>query len=130
MSGIYTFCGAAVCLACIGAVLKRLKPDFLPVYSACCAVVCGAYLFTLIAPIDEYAKELTQSTVLPQFFSLLLTAVGISLLCGAASEICRACGENGLASGVESAGKALIMLLSLPVVRYLLKAALQFIGQG
>ncbi len=128
MNGIYTFCGVAVCLACFGVVIKQLKSDYLPLYSAACALVCGAYLITLITPIVKYVEELVQSTVLPQFFSLLLKALGVSLLCGAAADICRACGENTLASGVESAGKALIMLLSLPVVSYLLEAAVQLMG--
>lgn len=125
MNGIYAFCGVAVCLACIGAVIKQLKQDWLPIYSATCAVVCGAYVFTLVMPVVKYVSELTADTVLPRFFSLLIKAVGVSLLCGAASDICRACGENSLASAVEGAGRALMVLLSLPVVGYLLEAAVQ-----
>lgn len=125
MNGIYAFCGVAVCLACIGAVIKQLKQDWLPIYSAACAVVCGAYVFTLVTPVVKYVSELTADTVLPRFFSLLIKTVGVSLLCGAASDICRACGENSLASAVEGAGRALMVLLSLPVVGYLLEAAVQ-----
>lgn len=128
MNGIYAFCGAAVCLACFGVVLKQLKPDFLPVYSAACAVVCGAYLLSVAAPVVKYVSQLVQSTALPQFFSLLLKALGVSLLCGAAADICRACGETTLAGGVESAGKAIIILLSLPVVSYLLESAVALMG--
>lgn len=128
MNGIFTFCGLAVCLACFGVVIKQLKPDYLPVYSAACAVVCFAYLLTLITPIVKYAAGLMENTVLPQFFSLLLKALGVSLLCGAAADICRACGEGALASGVESAGKALIVLLSLPVIGYLLESAVGLMG--
>lgn len=128
LGGICGFCGVAVCLACIGAVLKHLKPDFLPAYSACCAIFCGAYLVALAAPAARYVKGLAENTALPKFFALLLKAVGVSLLCGVAADICRACGESALASGVESAGKALIVLLSLPVVSYLLEAALQLAG--
>lgn len=125
MSGIYAFCGAVVCLACIGAVIRQLKQDWLPIYSAACAVVCGVYLFTLVTPVVKYVSELAADTVLPRFFSLLIKSVGVSLLCGAASDICRACGETSLASAVESAGRALMVLLSLPVVGYLLEAAVQ-----
>ncbi len=128
MNSLYTFCGVAVCLACFGVVLKQLKPDFLPIYSAACAVVCGGYLFALVSPIVKYVTELTENTALPQFFTLLIKALGVSLLCGAASDICRACGEATLASGVESAGRALIVLLSLPVVSYLLETAVGLIG--
>lgn len=128
MSGIYGFCGVAVCLACIGAVIRQLKQDWLPIYSAACAAVCGAYLFTLVTPVVKYVSELAADTVLPRFFSLLIKTVGVSLLCGVASDICRACGENSLASAVESAGKALMVLLSLPVVSYILESAVQLMN--
>lgn len=125
MNGLYTFIGMAVCFACIGAVLKQLKPDLFTVYSACVAVVTGGYLISLLAPVVDYVKQLTDQTALPAFFGLLYKAVGVSLLCGVGAELCRACGESTLAAGVESVGKAAILLLSLPVVRYLLEAAVQ-----
>lgn len=125
MNGIYSFLGVSVCLSCLGAVLKQLKPAFFPFYSVACTVVCGGYIISLLAPVAAYVKQLTESTALPAFFSTLFKAVGVSLLCSAVSEICKACGETGLAGGVESAGKAVILLLSLPVVKYLLEAATQ-----
>lgn len=125
MNGIYSFCGVAVCLACIGAVIKQLKADYLPIYAVACSVVCGAYLLALVTPIVKYVTDLMENALLPQFFTLLIKSVGVALLCGAAADLCRACGENGLAAGVESAGKLVILLISLPVVGYLLEAALQ-----
>lgn len=124
MNGIYSFLGVAVCLACMGAVLKQLKPAAFPFYAVACTLVCGGYLISVLSPVTAYIKQLTEATALPSFFSLLFKAVGVSLLCSLASEICKGCGETGLASGVESAGKAVILLLSLPVVKYLLDSAL------
>lgn len=123
MNGIYAFCGAAVCLACFAAVVKQLKPDIFPLYAAACALGCGAYLLTLVTPVVKYISKLSESAAVPGFLSLLIKALGVSLICGAAADICRACGESSLASGVESAGRALIVLLSLPVVGYILETA-------
>lgn len=123
MKGLYSFLGVAVCLACLGAVIKQLKPAFFTVYSVAALVVCFGYLAVLFAPVADYIKELTASTDVPQFFSLLFKAVGVSFLCSIASELCKACGETSLAGAVESAGKIVIMLLSLPVLKYLLEAA-------
>ncbi|MBQ3081313.1 MAG: hypothetical protein IJC49_02555 [Clostridia bacterium] len=125
MNGIYAFLGVSLCLACLGAVLRQLKPTVFPFYTVGCVVICGAYLLSLLAPLISYVKELTESTAIPSFFALLFKAVGVSLLCSVASEICSACGETSLAKGVESAGKAVILILSLPVVKYLLESALQ-----
>lgn len=125
MNGIYSFLGICMCLACLGAVLRQLKPSFFPFYTVGCVVLCGVYLVSLLTPVVSYVRELTESTALPSFFGVLFKAVGVSLLSTAASEICTACGENSLAKGVEGAGKAVILLLSLPVVKYLLESALQ-----
>lgn len=125
MNGIYTFCGVAVCLACFSAVIKQLKADYLPIYTAACSVVCGAYLVSLVSPVIKYVTSLMENALLPQFFALLLKSVGVAVLCGVAADVCRACGENAIASGVEGAGKVVIVLISLPVVSYLLEAALQ-----
>lgn len=123
MNGIVGFCGAAVCFACLGVVLKQLRPDFLPVFVAVSGLAVTAYVLSLLAPVGELVSTLSSFYALPEYFSLLIKAVGISLLCGAAADICRDLGENTLAGGVESGGKAAIILLSLPVVEYLLKAA-------
>jgi len=123
MKGLYSFLGVTVCLACLGAVIKQLKPAFFTVYSLAAVLVCFGYLAVLFAPVADYIKELTVSTGMPEFFSLLFKAVGVSFLCSVAAELCRACGEASLAGTVESAGRIVIMLLSLPVLKYLLEAA-------
>ncbi len=124
MSALYTFIGLALCFACLGAVIKQLKPSVFSVYAAACVVICGAYLVNLLTPVFSFVKELTENSLMPQFFTLLYKAVGISLISTAASEICKSMGEDTLARGVESAGKGVILLLSLPVVRYLLDFAI------
>ena len=53
----------------------------------------------------------------------MLKALAISFCCRMSAEICRDCGEASLASRVEAAGKAGIVLLSLPIVKQLLEIA-------
>ena len=48
-------------------------------------------------------------------------------ICG---EICRSCGENAAAAGVELGGKAEILLLSLPLIRKILSVAGELFGLG
>lgn len=123
MKGLYSFLGAAVCMASLGAVIKQLKSSILPVYSVAVAVVCTAYGASLITPVISYIKGLTEATGMPAFFGLLFKAVGVSFLCSVAAELCRACGETGLAGTVESVGRLVILLLSLPVLKFLLDGA-------
>lgn len=129
MSGVASLCGAALCFACIGVVIKQLKPDFLPVFIACSGLVCFGYLAYTLLPVGEFIKAMGVAAGYGQYFSLLLKAVGISLVCGVAADICRDFGEGSLANGVENAGKGAIILLSLPVAEYLLELAVGLAGQ-
>lgn len=128
MSGIVGFCGVALCGACLGVVLKQLRADFLPVYAACCGVAVTAYIVYMLLPVGDFVKGLSAFSGMPEYFMLLIKAVGISLLCGTAADICRDMGASTLANGVESGGKAAIVLLSLPVVQYLLQSATSLMG--
>lgn len=129
MSGVASLCGAALCFSCIALVIKQLKPDFLPVFTACGGLVCFGYLVYTLLPVGEFLKAAGGKTGLPQYFTLLLKAVGISLVCGVAADICRDFGEGSLANGVESVGKGAIILLALPVAEYLLELAVGLAGQ-
>lgn len=64
------------------------------------------------------------------FAENMVRAVGLAFLCKICADICRDCGENGLAGGVESAGKIGILLLALPMVRELLETASEFLEMG
>lgn len=123
MNGIIGLCGGALCAVCLGAVIKQLKADFFPIYTACAGIVFFGYLVYTLLPIGEFLKKITDMAGVSSVFSLLIKAVGISLLCGLAADICRDFGEGAVANGVENAGKGAIILLSLPVAEYLLEAA-------
>lgn len=123
MNSIIQLCGVALCAVCLGGVIKQLKADFFPVFATCSGVVFAGYIIYTLIPVGELIKVLEDTADLGAVFALLIKAVGISLLCGIASDICRDFGENTLANGVENAGKAAIIVLSLPVVKYLLQGA-------
>lgn len=63
-----------------------------------------------------FASGEVDSPYVSKAFDLMLKALGISLLCKLCSDICRDCGENTLASGVEGVGRMAIFSLSLPVI--------------
>ncbi len=123
MNGIYQLCALALCFTCLGTVVAKLHPDMMPLYKTAVGVVCMLYLVSMLEPVADYIKRLTGDSALPSFFSVLIKSVGIALLCGSAADICRDCGDTALGAKVETAGKAMIILLSLPVLKYLLDSA-------
>lgn len=123
MNSLYQLCALALCFACLGAVLGKLHPEILPLYRTAVGIVCAFYLLSLLKPVADYVKKLTDDSALPSFLSVLIKSLGIALLCGSAADVCRDCGETALGAKVESAGKAMIILLSLPIIKYLLESA-------
>jgi len=128
MNSLYTFCGAVLCFACLAAVIKQLRPEFFPVFAAGCGVASALYILSLLLPAAEFLKGLSEGGAFSGFFKILYKSVGVALLCGATADVCRDCGEATLAARVETAGKAVIILLSLPVVEFLLSAAQTMAG--
>lgn len=128
MNGILQLCGAALCALCLGAVIKQLKADFFPPFAACAGVVFAGYAVYMLIPVGEFFDSMGELSGQGTVFALLLKAVGISLLCGVAADLCRDFGENTLANGVENGGKAAIIVLSLPVAEYVLQAAQSLVG--
>lgn len=124
---IYTVCAAAVCFTCIGGIIKETKKDYLPLFVCACGLVLGGYIVSCFLPITEYLRSLVNENG-GEYFEILFKAVGVSLICRIASDVCRDCGENSLASKVELAGKVSIVTLSLPLVRFLLETSTEFLN--
>lgn len=63
-------------------------------------------------------------------FSLMLKALGIALLSKLCADVCRDCGENTLAGGVESVGRVAIFSLCIPVISEIIEYASQVLSMG
>ena len=65
---------------------------------------------------------------LPEAGSILLKSLGICLITQIACDTCRDIGETAIASRLETAGKAAMLLLILPMFLGLLEQAVFLIG--
>lgn len=63
-------------------------------------------------------------------FTLMLKALGVALISRFCADVCRDCGENTLAGGVENAGKIVMVSLSLPVLAQILERASEILEIG
>ena len=115
-------CGGA--LLCVVSILliKSTKSEVWPLQWAGTLLLCGAALL-MLHPILSYLGALCEAAGLGEVSSLLFRGLGVAFLTQIASELCRQCGEAALASGVELAGKAEILLLCLPQLQILVETA-------
>lgn len=118
---IFAVCGFAVCAACAAAALKHAEPRIAPLAAAAAAVILLGYTASQSAPVIEFARTVASESEAGEYFSLMLKALGIALVSRLAAGICRDIGEASLGAGVETAGKAAVILVSLPAVKKLLE---------
>lgn len=120
---IQGICAYAVVSACIIAVVRQLRPELGGIAAAVAGMLVFAFAVESVAPFVSFIKGVAAERGVDGYFAIMLKALAISFCCRMSAEICRDCGEASLASRVEAAGKAGIVLLSLPIVKQLLEIA-------
>ncbi len=124
----FTVCAFAVVSTCIIAVVRQLRPEMATLAASVAGILVFCYIIESLAPFISFVKGIAAQSGVESYFTLMLKALGVSLCCRMSAEICRDCGENTLASRVELAGKAGIVLISIPVVTQLFEIAKDMLG--
>ena len=84
----------------------------------------------MASPLIDYVHTLTETAEAQAYTAPLLKALGVAVLTHCCGEICRESGESSIATGVETAGKVEILLLSLPLLEELLGIARSLLETG
>lgn len=128
-------CGIAIlCSVCL-VILGRLAGGIgFAVRIGGSVLIFGALLM-MLGENTEMIRDMTSflggaEGLASRAFSLMLKALGIALISKFCSDICRDCGEGGLAGGVESVGRIAIISLCIPVVAEILGYASAILDSG
>lgn len=116
-------CFFAIMCVVVASLIKHLRPDFLPFVRIGATVVVSALAVSVIAPVVTYINSLFDGTSLGEWGGSVLKALGVALLVQICADICRDCGENGAAAGVELVGKLEIIILCLPMIKSIISTA-------
>ena len=108
--------GLSVLAAVAALILRRMRPEMGMVL----ALAAGVMLLALALPvlgevIGGIAALAQQGGVKDAYLTQLLKVAGVTLLTDFAAQTCRDAGESAIASKIELAGKAAIVIISLPV---------------
>ncbi len=116
--------GAAMCL-----ILRGWKSDMVPLLRVGMVILFGVGALDAFTPLLSYLES--EGFGLPASQTKTLgKALGIALLSAYTAGICRECGENAAAEGVETAGKIEILLLCLPLIQSLLAVVGELLSFG
>ncbi len=118
---ILKICGVAMlCLVSVW-VLRSWRVEMTFPVRAAGTVLLFCMMLTAAQPIVEMIKGIMQQSMPGAHGEVLLSGLGISLLCALGAGICRDFGEAGLASAIESAGKIAIVIKALPLIHEILE---------
>lgn len=111
------------------AFLLRIFEEFAPRFKSYLLIGAGIVFFLLFAkwtfPLLEKLRTVASKTSIPDYFLLLIKAMGLSLVVSIASSFCRDLGEEGIANKLELCAKGAILALSLPIF----SSVLNWIGE-
>ena len=77
----------------------------------------------VVADARSIVESFSGNSQITRYWSVMLRALGIAVLCRICTDVCRDCGESAIAGGVETAGKISILALSLPMIEDIIEYA-------
>ena len=109
--------GFALCAAAISVLLRQFRPELSMVLSAVCAVGLLGWLLTECEPVLETVRQFLSACTENSLKTgpLLLRALGLCL-------------TTQFAARLETAGRAALLLLAMPLFSSLLEQALSLLG--
>lgn len=117
---IIRYCGVALVGVSSILVLRQSKSDWLPYLRVALSLVLFFLTFSAAQPLFQSIQSLTGSEFFGESVKILLRGLCIGIITDTAASVCRDCGEESAASGLEFAGKVEILLLCLPLISQLL----------
>ncbi len=109
-------------------VLRQKSAEFSFVVVVVTAIIVITFVLKSIAePIELIFKKLNDSGVKTEYFKIALKAVGVAYITDFIADVSRDAGQTSIASKAELVGKAVIFLLSVPVLMSVLETAIGFV---
>lgn len=119
-------------LGIIAAVLCLLLKQYRPEFALAAATACGALLLLSVvsafSPVFSALSRLAAQTgAAADYLALVLKAFGICYLSQLAADTCRDAGQTAIAGKIELAGRAAVLVLSLPMFLEVAETALSLL---
>ena len=102
-------------------ILGQYRPEFRMLVTAAVTLRLMAMVLEQLSPVLEQLRSTMELTGLTgDYAAILFKAVGICLLTQLAGDVCRDSGESSIASKIELAGRAAILLTAMPLIQEVL----------
>ncbi len=110
---------AIVCTVCI-VLIRQYKPEISVLVQLAGLAAILFIGFEIVSGVISYLQSvLSQGFIDSAYITLLLKALGIAVVSKIGGDLCRDSGNSALAFGVELAGKAAILTMTMPMIKNL-----------
>lgn len=120
---VFATCAFATVSVVLIVLVKQFKNEIALPISVCVTVALSLASVALIAPINAYIKEISESADCSEYIKVMMKSLGIAIISSGSADICRDCGEGAVGAKVELVGKCAVMLSALPLIKSLLSLA-------
>lgn len=129
MDTVLRICGVALCALSAALLLRDRHRAISAVCVSLATVTVLLYCLTSqLSGFTQTLSKLSEGEGFADYAVTLTKALGIAYVTGAATEVCKSCGESSLAYAVGIGGRAELLLLALPMVSNLLGIASEILG--
>ncbi len=127
---IYAAIGIAAVGAALAVIIKQYKPEYaLAVTLSTGVVIMYITLKTVYPVLSDLDYILKATNMQSAYIEVLLKSLGICFITQLAADACRDSGQGAIAAKVEMAGKAAILVISMPLFRALLNLAMKIMRE-
>jgi len=112
----------------VSLILKEHKKEYAIAVQICTLIILGAFAADMLSSrFEVFMSFLEELADVGGIIKIMLKAAVICVMTHFVYDICRESGNAAIADAVDFSGRAVILLLCLPLMEELLKAALQFV---
>lgn len=116
MVSIVSVCVICICAALICKITEKHSKEQAVLLLIAVSAIVLVNVISEISPIIEKIEDMAYISGLDSVYAeTIFKALGICFLTRFASDICRDCNENSMASAAETAGKLQLVILALPM---------------
>lgn len=109
-------------------VLRQERPEMAMLVGAAAGAILVLQMLVPLGQAVAALSDMAARAKVERFYlDTVLRVIGVAYLAEFGSQMCRDAGERALASKVELAGKALIMVLAVPVVIAVVEVVLRLL---
>jgi len=114
-------CGTAILAVVLILFFKQLKSNYALPLATVFGIILMRQALKNLAPELSFFNSITEKLILPRTGNIILKIFGISMIVETTADICRDANENTIASKIELIGKVEILIITLPLIKEILK---------